>query len=104
MVSSDAGRVVPYVQLYFGSAPDRHPAAFDLLAGFGDDSELYYWRILGAVQIMHLYRTDRAALARLNTLQFADDAGGAVHDARARSDGQLRRSVPFRAINVASPR
>ena len=74
----DAGRAAPYVQVYFDSTPDRHPAAFRLLAGFGDDSELYYWRILGAVQIMHLYRTDRPALARLTGLQGADDAGAAV--------------------------
>ena len=74
----DGGRPAPYVQVYFDSTPARHPAAFNLLAGFGDDSELYYWRILGAVQIMHLYRTDRAALARLTGLQDADDAGASV--------------------------
>jgi hypothetical protein len=74
----DAGRSVPYVQLYFDSAPDRHPAAFNLLASFGDDSELYYWRILGAVQIMHLYRADRPALVRLAALQGSDDAGAAA--------------------------
>ncbi len=74
----DGGRPAPYVQVYFDSTPTRHPAAYNLLAGFGDDSELYYWRILGAVQIMHLYRTDRAALSRLATLQAADDAGAAV--------------------------
>jgi Transglycosylase SLT domain len=74
----DGGRPAPYVQVYFDSTPNRHPAAFNLLAGFGDDSELYYWRILGAEQIMRLYRTDRPALARLAALQGADDAGAAV--------------------------
>jgi hypothetical protein len=74
----DGGRSVPYVQLYFDTAPDHHAAAYDLLAGFGDDSSLYYWRVLGAVQIMHLYRTDRNALQRLASLQTADDAGAAV--------------------------
>ena len=74
----DGGRPAPYVQVYFDSTPDRHPAAFNLLASFGDDSELYYWRILGAVQIMRLYRTDRPALAHLVALQGADDAGAAV--------------------------
>lgn len=67
----DGGRPVPYVQLYFDTAPDHHSAAFDLLASFGDDSSLYYWRLLGAEQIMHLYRTDAPALARLNRLQSA---------------------------------
>jgi hypothetical protein len=74
----DSGRSVPYAQLYFDSSPTRHAAAFRLMAGFNDDSVLYYWRVLGAVQIMHLYRTDRGALERLASLQTADDAGGAV--------------------------
>lgn len=74
----DSGRVVPYVQLYFDSAPDHHPAAYRLLSGLGDDSWLYYWRVLGAEQIMHLYRTDRGVLQRLASLQLADGAGGAV--------------------------
>ena len=65
----DGGRPVPYAQLYFDTAPDHHAAAYRLLSGFGDDSWLYYWRVLGAVQIMHLYRTDRGALRRLAALQ-----------------------------------
>jgi hypothetical protein len=74
----DGDHPVPYAQLYFDTAPDHHAAAYDLLAGFGDDSSLYYWRLLGAVAIMHLYRTDRAALRRVASLQIADDAGGSV--------------------------
>ena len=74
----DGGSAVPYVQLYFDSAPDNHPEAYRLLAGLGDDSRLYYWRVLGAEQIMHLYRTHRSALERLASLQTADDAGAAV--------------------------
>jgi hypothetical protein len=74
----DGGRAAPYVQVYFDSTPDRHRAAYNLLAGLGDDSENYYWRILGAIQIMRLYRTDRRALTRLDALQAADDAGAAV--------------------------
>jgi hypothetical protein len=74
----DGGRAVPYVQLYFDSSPGHHTAAYDLLSGFGDDSSLYYWRLLGAVQIMRLYRTDRTGLSRLASLQTADDAGAAL--------------------------
>ncbi|MGI8715998.1 MAG: transglycosylase SLT domain-containing protein [Solirubrobacteraceae bacterium] len=74
----DGGRAVPYVQLYFDSDPDRHPAAYKLLSGFGDDSELYYWRLLGAEQVMHLYRTARSALIHLASLQTADGAGASV--------------------------
>jgi hypothetical protein len=74
----DGGRAVPYVQLYFDSSPDNHPEAYRLLAGLSDDSRLYYWRVLGAEQIMHLYRTDRAGLRRLTSLQTRDGAGAAV--------------------------
>jgi hypothetical protein len=74
----DGGQAAPYAQVYFDSSPDRHPSTYRLLAGFGDDSSLYYWRVLGAAQIMRLYRTDRRALARLAALEGADDAGGAV--------------------------
>jgi soluble lytic murein transglycosylase-like protein len=65
----DGGADVPYAQLYFDTAPDRHGDAFRLLSSFGDQSSLYYWRVLGAATIMRLYRTDRAALRRLDTLQ-----------------------------------
>jgi hypothetical protein len=74
----DGGRAVPYAQLYFDSAPTRHADAYRQLSSFGDDSWTYYWRVLAAVSIMKLYRTDRAALSRLSALQFADDAGGAA--------------------------
>jgi hypothetical protein len=74
----DGGRTVPYAQVYFDSSPDRHASTYRLLAGFGDDSSLYYWRVLGAAQIMHLYRSDRPALSRLASLQTADDAGAEV--------------------------
>ena len=74
----DGGTSVPYVQLYFDSTPTRHAASFKLLASFQDESSLYYWRILGAVQIMKLYRTDRGALKRLSSLELADAAGGSV--------------------------
>jgi hypothetical protein len=80
----DGGRPVPYAQLYFDSAPTRHAAAYRRLSSFGDDSWSYYWRVLAAVGIMHLYRTDRAELAHLSALQTADDAGGAVLHPTAR--------------------
>jgi Transglycosylase SLT domain len=80
----DGGRSVPYAQLYFDSAPTRHAAAYQRLAGFGDDSWTYYWRVLAAVDIMRLWRTDRAALTRVTDLEFADDAGGTVLHPRVR--------------------
>jgi hypothetical protein len=74
----NGGTPVPYAQLYFDTAPANHPTAYRLLSSFGDDSSLYYWRVLGATQIMRLYRSDRSALARLNTLQTATDATAQV--------------------------
>ncbi len=99
----DGGRAVPYVQLYFDSAPDDHPASYRLLAGFGDDSRLYYWRVLGAEQIMHLYRSDRGVLRRLAALQSADDAGAAVlhppgHPARYRDPSAVSAAYQHRLL------
>ena len=70
----DDGKPVPYVQLYFDTAPDHHTSAYDLISSFGDESSLYYWRVLGAAQIMSLYRTDRAELSRLSSLQTSVDS------------------------------
>ncbi len=74
----DGGHAVPYAQVYFDTSPARHASAYKLLSSFGDDSSLYYWRVLGAVQIMRLYRSDRAALVRLAALQTAGASGAEV--------------------------
>ena len=50
-----------------------------------------YWRVLGAVSIMRLYRGDRSALTRLASLQNADGAGAAV------------LHPPDRTLNFADP-
>jgi hypothetical protein len=104
----DGGRAVPYVQLYFDSTPDHHAAAYRLLSSFGDDSWLYYWRILGAVQIMRLYRSDRSALIHLASLQNADGAGAAVLHPPSRTapfadPGALSAAFQSRAV-VPLPR
>jgi hypothetical protein len=78
LAAYDGGRPVPYAQLYFDSTPDRHGAAFSLLSGFGDDSSLYYWRVLGAINVMRLYRSDRGALVRLARLESAHDSAEEV--------------------------
>jgi hypothetical protein len=74
----DGGRAVPYPRLYFDTAPDHNPHAFALISSFGDDSSLYYWRLLGAQRIMRLYRTDRPRLERLIALQTATDSNAQV--------------------------
>ena len=70
----NGGKPVPYAQLYFDTAPDHHGGAYNLISGFGDDSSLYYWRVLGAEQVMHLYRTDPAELNRVSSLQTGVDS------------------------------
>jgi hypothetical protein len=74
----DGGAPVPYAQLYFDTAPDRHRAAYSLLSSFGDESSLYYWKVLGAAQVMSLYQSDRSALNRLAALQTATDSAAYV--------------------------
>jgi hypothetical protein len=51
-------RDIPYARLYFDSTPLRHARAYRILAGLGDDSSTYLWRILAAKEIMRLYRED----------------------------------------------
>jgi hypothetical protein len=58
------GDDVSYPQLFFGSAPDDHAEAYDILSGFADDSSLYLWRVLASERIMHEWRSDRAGLER----------------------------------------
>jgi hypothetical protein len=71
LAAYDGGAPVPYVQLFFDTAPDHHTAAYAALSGFSDQSWLYYWRVLGAAAVMHLYRTHPSALVRLASLQTA---------------------------------
>jgi hypothetical protein len=60
-----------WARLYFDASPARHALAWRRLAGFGDDSQTYYWRVLAAKEIMRLYRHDREELERLVLLQNA---------------------------------
>jgi hypothetical protein len=60
-----------YTKLYFDSSPIRHPAAWEILAGLGDDSSTYLWRVLAGREILRLYRSDRERLRRLIALHGA---------------------------------
>jgi hypothetical protein len=93
-----------YAQLYFDASPDRQPRAYRLLAGLGDDSKTYFWRVLASREVMRLYRENRAKLERLAELQSGSDSGELVlhppdrtrsfetqEDVdNARADGELR--------------
>ena len=67
-----------YAELYFDASPDRHPRAYRLLAGLGDDSKTYYWRVLASHEAMRLYRDEPARLQRLAQLQAGADSGELV--------------------------
>jgi len=67
-----------YAQLYFDASPDSHPRAYRLLAGLGDDSKTYFWRVLASREAMRLYRRDRGKLERLAGLQAEADSGELV--------------------------
>ena len=61
----DAG----WARVFFDASPDHNPEVYAKLAGFGDDSSTYLWRVYAAREIMRLHRTDPAALRRLAGLQ-----------------------------------
>lgn len=60
---------VSYARLFFDSSPTRHAAAWERLANLGDDSSLYYWKVLAARDLMARWRADPAALERTAELQ-----------------------------------
>lgn len=67
-----------YTALYFGSSPSSHAAAYRRLAGLGDDSSTYLWRVKTSEQIMRRYRDDRGALEREDELQRAKNSSEEV--------------------------
>ncbi len=67
-----------YTQLFFDTAPNRHPRAYRLLTGLGDDSKTYLWRVLASHEVMRLYREDRTKLARLAELHAGAPSGELV--------------------------
>jgi hypothetical protein len=93
-----------YARVFFDSSPAAHAAAWRRLAGLGDDSKTYYWRVLAAKRIMRLYREDPA---RLEALAYLHDRKASAEEVlhplpvtqrfhapgdveRARQDGRLQ--------------
>jgi hypothetical protein len=62
---------VPWAQVYFDATPRNHPSTQRLLAGLGDDSSTYLWRVYAAREIMRLYREQPDRLRRLSRLHTA---------------------------------
>jgi hypothetical protein len=64
-------RNLSWARIFFDSTPARNIDAHRLLARLGDDSPTYYWRVLAAEEIMHLYRHNPARLRELDLLHAA---------------------------------
>jgi hypothetical protein len=69
---------VEYTQVYFGSTPNRHAAAYHKLFSLGDDSANYLWKLAAARQILALWRHDPAELQRQTVLQTAKNSAEEV--------------------------
>jgi hypothetical protein len=67
-----------WAEVYFESSPLRHASAWRFLQQLSDDSKTYYWRLLGSLQIIHLYRSERSTLSRLAGLHDHRPAADAV--------------------------
>jgi hypothetical protein len=68
VLRAHGGEDLSYARVFFESTPLEHEETHRLLAGFGDDSSTYLWRVLAAREIMRLHRADPADLARLEAL------------------------------------
>ncbi|MEA2330666.1 MAG: hypothetical protein QOH58_804 [Thermoleophilaceae bacterium] len=75
-----------WAQVYFDATPRSHPSTYRLLAGFGDDSATYLWRVYAAREIMRLHREDGQELRRLARLQTAKASAEEVLHPRAETD------------------
>jgi hypothetical protein len=60
-----------YTRVYFDSTPTTHVRAYRRLAGLGDDSSNYLWKLAAGREIMRLWREDGAELRRLAALHGA---------------------------------
>lgn len=70
-IAAAGGGRPSYAELFFGSSPTRNAAAWTVLAGLGDESALYYWKVRAARAIMARHRRDPDGLAELAALQTA---------------------------------
>ncbi len=79
-------RKLTYAQVYFDSTPQRHSDAYRRLRGLGDDSSNYYWKLLGAREILRLHRERPAELVRRAQLQTAKNSAEELLHPRAKTE------------------
>jgi hypothetical protein len=78
-------RDASWARVFFDTSPDHHPEAYAKLAGFGDDSSTYLWRVYAAREMMRLHREDPERLRRLARLQSAKASAEEVLHPRSRT-------------------
>ena len=66
-----ADQGLSYARVYFDSSPYAHRAAYELLAGFGDESAEYLWKVRASEQVLRLYRDDPDRLSEIAELATA---------------------------------
>lgn len=76
-----------YAQVYFDSSPRNKQGAHRKLVSLGDDSQTYLWRVGAAQDIMALWRSDTAALQRLQALH--DEKNSAEEVLRPEPDTEV---------------
>ena len=81
-----AEEALTYARLFFDSSPRTNPEAWDLLAGFGDESSEYYWKVLASREIMRLFRDDGRELRRLERLHGAKATAEEVFHPRSETE------------------
>lgn len=79
------GESPSYAQLYFGSSPRRHHGAWRRLASAGSQAMDFYWKVLAAKRVMHLYRVDPSALAFEQSQQMRKNSAEEVMHPRYRT-------------------
>ncbi|HSJ17977.1 MAG TPA: transglycosylase SLT domain-containing protein [Solirubrobacterales bacterium] len=80
------GDALTYARLFFDSSPSVNPESWELLAGFGDESSEYYWKVLASREILRLHREDRAELRRLERLHGAKATAEEVFHPRSETE------------------
>ena len=98
-----------YAELYFGSTPTSHAAAYERLRSFGDDSSNYFWKLGAAREVMRKWRQNPASVVppSLEPPPAGDAAPGAggCRDPRGRGraagPGGARRGALHRLARCA---
>lgn len=66
-----AAEELSYAELFFDSGPSEHAKTYEFLAGLGDESSQYLWKVRASEEILDRYRSDPDGLAATAELAVA---------------------------------